>query len=1549
MEDNQKETQGIKKRIFKAILRALLLLVLLLFALLGVLQFSQVQTFLAQKATHFLEEELDRKIYIDKVEVSWFDQVNLVGVELEDHHHNPMIKVDELSLDYDLIAMIINKDIQLSRLELKRPNVQMNWYPNDSVMNIATFVEDLKERFKFNKSKSKGGKPIGIGGGIIANGVFVYNDFRKDSMPGNLRFDHNHFMVDSIYAGFSDLSIIQDTFEINVIGLSGIETRGDYHIHSLSTLFRISSSFMDFRNIDGLVEESCINEYLRFDYGTFGRMKYFVDSVEVKAKLSGSEIYSHDLDYFATGLRKYSDLWIVSGEYEGKVDEFKGESVVFGFGHGSYAAGDVFIKGFPDLDKTFMDLDLGKVQAEKTDIYQYVPEHSKSNIDSLTNIYCENLLFKGYVDSFYVSTTFSTNLGGGDLIYHRDFANTFGNRNYRLELRTDSLDFTPWVALNDFHFLDGEVIMDSKASATYNYSKTNFSTSLRRLYYNQYVYKSLKAKGSFDNEHINAIASVKDSNIIANLDIRLKWTEDQDSIKLKAQIQKANLSKLNFTAQPLSVKGEVFIDAEGSNYDQISGNAQVDNLYLKSKSGFAHIENIDIVSSVENRYKSILLNSDFAQAELHGKFSYKDLYRDINNSAKEFKAIFRNDTSTLSNYYNEIQKTDSLPRNIEFSVLIENGNELLQVFLPKYSIATGTHISGYFRKENAYEFLLNADTKSITTGKIKFEDNNLSIKRRYDFNGEKSLKVKLNSKTQKYDNEKVYEGLKIVTDWEEDHMDYSAMITQSNTGNYARLNGVADFLGKWIEVSITQSDIHVMGNKWRVTPFNKIFIKKDEVTFQELDFFHDQQHILLDGTLSEKKEDNAQLFVYRFMLENLNNFITTELGGELSGNIFLKDIKGSLAASSELKIQDLTINNRLVGDLRGSWLWSSNDKYLGLNANLAYDGEDILHMDGKVSLEDIPDAIDLNTRFKNARLEVLEAVLGDYVSDVKGFVNGNMKITGELSNPQFYGSPDVTGGGFGINYFKTYYTFNDKVNFSGDSIYVNQLELTDSLWKSTAYLTATLTHNFFRNFKTDVILDLNKTYILNTTKTDNSMYYGEAFGSGKITLNGPFEELNIDSKELKTERGTRIVIPMESNTDVATKDYIKFVKTKDPNKKKLETDQSLETNISGIDLSLNFNITDDAEFWIVFDESNGDIMKGTGRGNVLMELDTRGDFNLYGDYEILKGTYNFTLVNLINKSFKIQPNSKLSWNGDPYQGKMNVKALYTVQTTLLPIITNLDSAELNKNSAYKRRVPVDVNLFLTGKLLNPDIKFAVDIREYPNYAIIEQAVIDLESRMKYNEQLLNQEVFSLLVLKQLTPIDQFQVDVAGGYANSVSELVSNQFSYWVSQFDENLQIDIDVNGFDKDQANSFSLNLTYSVLDGRVRVSNEGSFQNLQSTNQIANVFGDWTLEYLITNDGKIRVKAYNRINQNTFSSFSNTSFSNSNNTTVYGASLMYTTGFDNFAELFRNNKNKKQISQEEMNDGIREEELKLEEQKEEVKQEEQKEISKEAEKKEEN
>ena len=129
--------------------------------------------------------------------------------------------------------------------------------------------------------------------------------------------------------------------------------------------------------------------------------------------------------------------------------------------------------------------------------------------------------------------------------------------------------------------------------------------------------------------------------------------------------------------------------------------------------------------------------------------------------------------------------------------------------------------------------------------------------------------------------------------------------------------------------------------------------------------------------------------------------------------------------------------------------------------------------------------------------------------------------------------------------------------------------------------------------------------------------------------------------------------------------------------------------------------------------------------------------------------------------------------------------------------------------------------------------------------------------------------------------------------SSVSEFISNQLSYWVSQVDENLEIDVDLTTLDQDAFNTFQLRLAYTFLDGRLKVSRDGGFTNVDNTTDASAIVGDWTVEYLITSDGKLRAKMYNKTNY----SIVNRALGDENNTTA-GFSIQYTRSFDQFREL---------------------------------------------------
>jgi hypothetical protein len=70
-------------------------------------------------------------------------------------------------------------------------------------------------------------------------------------------------------------------------------------------------------------------------------------------------------------------------------------------------------------------------------------------------------------------------------------------------------------------------------------------------------------------------------------------------------------------------------------------------------------------------------------------------------------------------------------------------------------------------------------------------------------------------------------------------------------------------------------------------------------------------------------------------------------------------------------------------------------------------------------------------------------------------------------------------------------------------------------------------------------------------------------------------------------------------------------------------------------------------------------------------------------------------------------------------------------------------------------------------------------------------------------------------------------------------------------------------------------------------------------------VAGDWTVDYMLTPDGKLRVKMYSRTNVNAV-----LSSVNNQNTLTTGASLIHTQSFDKLKELWSSSRKRKEKDQ---------------------------------------
>src|SRR5882762_9784482 len=194
---------------------------------------------------------------------------------------------------------------------------------------------------------------------------------------------------------------------------------------------------------------------------------------------------------------------------------------------------------------------------------------------------------------------------------------------------------------------------------------------------------------------------------------------------------------------------------------------------------------------------------------------------------------------------------------------------------------------------------------------------------------------------------------------------------------------------------------------------------------------------------------------------------------------------------------------------------------------------------------------------------------------------------------------------------------------------------------------------------------------------------------------GSISNLKI-SATARSEKGTRIFIPLNGSMDNTTKkDFITFVNFADTLKLKEEKKRKSKSKDepTGITMDMNLDITPDAYAELIFDIKSGDIIRGYGNGDLKLQIDTKGDFTMFGAYEFERGNYNFTLYDIINKEFSINKGSRITWFGDPYEAQLSITASYKQLVSFAPTISDQSTTQATSvvnTPQMRRKYPAEV-------------------------------------------------------------------------------------------------------------------------------------------------------------------------------------------------------------------------------------------------------------------
>ena len=535
-------------------------------------------------------------------------------------------------------------------------------------------------------------------------------------------------------------------------------------------------------------------------------------------------------------------------------------------------------------------------------------------------------------------------------------------------------------------------------------------------------------------------------------------------------------------------------------------------------------------------------------------------------------------------------------------------------------------------------------------------------------------------------------------------------------------------------------------------------------------------------------------------------------------------------------------------------------------------------------------------------ISILDNYLGGIFSNIKGNINTkDLKVYSGADHNYITGTVNITEGSLKVKYTQVKYKFtNETIIFNPDEIDLGTLNLKDTL-DNTGIASGKLQHKFFDEFGFENLrFETSKMLLLNTTKKDNSQFYGKVIGKALLTLNGPVTDMRMNiTGEPSAVDSSHIYIPTGSSSNEYGKiDYIDFIqygsKMEDEYKGKKE---------SNFLINMNLTANPACKIDVILDETTGDVIKGRGNGSLKITVGSKEPMSIRGRYDITDGEYKFNFQTFLQKYFNIKEGSSITWNGDPYLAQIKIDAEYLAKKVDLS----------NLSSSTKQKENVTIIAHIAGVLNKPVINFEFRLPANSELSKDFFTLNKLEA-LKNDENEMNKQVASLLIFNSFISTNENQGFITGGNTIGIAtSTIGGIVSGWLTNlFNKELtkatngvvSTYFDINStFDlQSKAALLQANLSAGlklVLSSRLVVLIGG---NLDYNNPYAQLnkkgllTPDINIEWSLNNDGSLKVIGFNRTSVDLAQGQRNRS----------GIKLSYRKDFDKLSEIFAPNKEKR-------------------------------------------
>ena len=1202
-------------------------------------------------------------------------------------------------------------------------------------------------------------------------------------------------------------------------------------------------------------------------YASLDAMASDIGNMQVQAVIIQARIKVKDVLTFVPSLKEqplFADpnaVLLLDGKINGRVSAMKIDRLAISALNATKIDLNGSIHGLPDVNRVNADLHIRQVSSTRRDLMALLPKNALP--DSITFPERMNLAgrIKGGMNNLFTDLQLKTDLGDVSLNGTMQQITDAQRAGYDMHLLVNSVDVG--TILQDSTY--GPVTLELTAKGRGYDPKTAEGTLngiVQSAVYRNYTYRDFRLNAAIADHQLTTDVAIEDPNIDFTLTASANMaTSFPTNVKLDMKIDSIKAGELHLTDSVLNYHGKINADFASVHPDSLDGRLFItESVLLRGKQRIV-MDSIHLLAGDSSGKQFMEFKSDIAYAKLAGRYRLTQLGDVLLQAIQPYYAVGGPDRVLV--------ETDPYDFTLNASI---TDRPVLRGLVPGIGELNGVVINSRFSSSEGVTGNIKADEISYSGTRIKgllitaaTEDSVLRLNAGIgDLRSGSSIHLDSTILNATVKNNTVDAGIFVKDGDNKTKFSIGTTLQQLPSGD--------------LVLSLHPDDLVLKYDKWNVAQGNRLTLgAQGGINASNFTISKSGQELSINSA-SGAMDAPIHVALKDFRLSTVTSLVmsdSTMIDGIAIGNVTLRDITTTPAFTGDHTVNDFSFRHDTVGNIHVKGSSGAAGVY-NATVTLQGRGNDAV-IDGSYNTTNSTFQADIDLR--RLPLTVVQAFSGGMLRNSKGYAAGNLKASGSFSQPSVTGELNFHGAGFNVSMFNNYFGIdNEKLVFTPEGIRFDKFAIKDSTGNPLTLDGMVATKNF-QQYHFNLSLDANNFRVLNSTKKDNKLFYGQLYINTDLQISGTESAPAIDGRLTVNEKTKMtVVLPQSDPGIVERQGVVEFVNFDAPDADSLFmqafADSLNKTTVfEGMHVSVNIGVNKAADFTLIIDEANGDFLNLRGAAQINAGVEPGGAINMVGNYEVEQGTYELSF-NMLKRKFNIEKGSRITWQGEPTDATVDITAKYSTKAAPYDLVKGIVGGEdQSTKNTYLQKIPIDVLLKMNGQLMKPQISFDIVLPDNRNLGVSADVVqttrTQLETlRQQPNE--LNKQVFALMLLNRFVAEDPFASSAPGSSATdmikqSVSALMAEQLNRLAEGLIEGVDINFGIESTDdytsgeKQSRTDVTVGISKRLLNDRltVTVGSDITVDGPQATNNQSMIGGNVAVDYALSEDGRYKLRAY--------------------------------------------------------------------------------------------